>query len=604
LVLFRANLVSALPARRRIPPEAALEALKSHEEPAEVISLSAGQVGSLLSAIDLHRSMLQVGHDDARRVALEGLRPAYLLDFELITRYALRAHDRPDWVSELQYLLCREQTTLLIGPGTELEIDKFIYSIGFLKDADGNLIDRFPEGRRTRRVFGLEPEILAAGLDRLSRLLKLPNVRRYDDLLDEPDVDQDVLDTVKAALDIRRKDKEDANWADALNCAAVVYLRNHASEVDQEFHPYLLTATKPLLDEAAWSESPPVSRRPSDAVYTEVLLDTFTDPSKAAAHTVEMAFKASSLERELRMMPAYLSPAEFEQDPELERAVENDCVGNDLRRQLADLASFVRDPVITEAQRIYDNARLATVSAIQQLGAESRPTKSPRKLFDLIVEISAALSAERGKTGLGELWQTVLQFDEEPGIEAGGKSFRLKERGTADSSRDYFAADWYIATEANEREQNELVLRWPTSLDAEAVTETFSRAFLRHDNSKVDLVVGTDRRIEHFTAELPINLQEVLTAVRDDESGGFTSKGVSQLRWIRMGGDDFDLYADLSAADVSRQPVVGVFVHDANPAHLEDLYLRTSARYLLPAWLRKALEALKESSAQGVSSEG
>jgi hypothetical protein len=306
-----------------------MEALKSHTEPTEVISLSAGQVGSLLSAIDLHRSMLQVGHEDARRLTLEGLRPAYLLDFDLIARYAFRADGRPDWVSELQYLLCREQTTLLIGPGTELEIDKFIYTIGFLKDNEGNLVDRFPEGRSTRRVFGWESEILEAGLERLSRLLKLPNVLRYDDLLDKPDVDQEALETVKAALDIRRKDKEDANWSDALNCAAVVYLRNHATEIDQEFHPYLLTATRPLLDEAAWSESPPVSRRPSDAIYTEVLLDTFDDPSKAAAHTVEMAFKASSLERELRMMPAYLSPADFEQDPELERAVENDCVGGE-----------------------------------------------------------------------------------------------------------------------------------------------------------------------------------------------------------------------------------------------------------------------------------
>jgi hypothetical protein len=574
-----------------------MEALRSPEPPTEVISLSAGQVGSLLSAIDMHRSMLQVGHEDARRLALEGLRPAYLLDFELLSRYALRDHDRPDWVSELQYLLCREQTTLLIGPGTELEIDKFIYSIGFLKDADGNLVDRFPEGRRTRRVFGLEPEMLAAGLDRLSRLLKLPNVRRYDDLLEEPDVDQDVLDTVKAALDVRRKDKEDANWADALNCAAVVYLRNHATEIDQEFHPYLLTATRPLLDEAALADSPPVSRQPSDAIYTEVLLDSFADPSEAAAHTVEMAFKASSLERELRMMPAYLRPADFEEDPELERAVENDCVGDDLRRQLAELASFVRDPVITEAQRIYDNTRLATVSAVQQLGVPSRPSRSPQRLFDLIVEVSAALNAERGKAGLGELWQTVLQLDEEPGVETGGKSFRLKERGTAGSSRDYLAADWYVANGSNEREHDELVLRWPTSLAAEGVIEAFSQAFLNHDDQKVDLVVGMDRAIEHFTAELPINLQELVEAVRDDEGEDSNSRRTGQLRWIRMGGIDFDLYADLSAADVARAPVIGVFVHGVKAPHLEDLYFKTSARYLLPAWLRKALEALKERSA-------
>ena len=566
-------------------------------ESAEVVSLSAGQVASLLNALDLHRSMLQVGHEDARRLALEGLRPAYLLDFDLIARYAFRAHGRPDWVSELQYLLCREQTTLLIGPGTELEIDKFIYTIGFLKDGEGNLIDRFPGGRGTRRFFGWEPEVLASGLDRLLRLLTLPNVLRYGDLLEHPDVDQDSLETVKAALDVRRKGKEDANWSDALNCAAVVHLRNHATEVEHRFHPYLLTATQPLLDEAAWSASPPVSRRPSDAIYTEVLLDSFTDPAEAAAHTVEMAFKASSLERDLRMTPAYLSPEEFAEDPELERAVEDDRVGEDLRRQLVDLAAFVRDPVITEAQRIYDNTHLATVSAIQLLGHEPRPSKSPQKLFDLIVEISAALSARRGDLGLGELWQTVLRLEEGPGVEPGGRSFRLRERESAGTSRDYLAADWYVASEAGEREHDELVLRWPTSLNAEAAIEAFSRAFLRHDDRQVDLVVGTDRRIEHFRAELPITLGEVLEAVRGEEGEEAASGPAGQLRWIRMGGADFDLYADISAADVSRAPVVGVFVRGVNAAHLEHLYMRTSARYLLPAWLRKALGTLKTATA-------
>lgn len=574
-----------------------MEALRSRDEPTEVISLSAGQVDSMLRALDLHRNMLQVGHEDARRLSLSQLRPAYLLDFELIHRYVFRADGRPDWVSELQYLLCREQTTLLIGPGTQFEIEKFIHSIGFVINDEGHLEDRMPDGGRNRRIRDLEPEVLGAGLNRLSRLLKLPNLKRYGELMGEPEVDEEAFETAKAALDSRRKERADANWSDALNWAAVVHLRYYGRDLNLGFHPYLLTATRPLLDETAWSNkiSPPVSRRPSDAVYTEVLLDTFDDPAEAANHTVQMAFKASTLERELRMMPAYLIPDDFADDPEFERAVEQNRVGDDLRRQLGDLAAFVRDPVVTEAQRIYDNARLASANAVQQLGTVSRPSESPQRLFDLIVEVSAALNADRGKNGLGELWKLVLRLEVDEDADANQTSFKLLESGSHGRPRHYLAAEWYPSGAAADT-RDQIVFRWPTSLDAEAALAAFSRAFARNGENMVDLMVGTDHGVDDFGAELPISLGDVIEAVHG--AGEYDAEGryPGQLRWVRMSGSAFDLYVDVAATDVAREPLVGVFAEHVDPSGLEELYLLTSARYLLPAWLKQALMAIGEMS--------
>jgi hypothetical protein len=577
---------------------AVLEAVRFRSESsAEVDSLSAGQVERLLRALDQHRSMLQVGHEDARRFALDERRPAYLLDFELIHRYAFRLDGRPDWVSELQYLLCRDQTTLLIGPGTEIEIEKFIHSIGFVWGSDGQLEDRIPGGGRDRKMREAREDALTSGMQRLSRLLDLPNVVKYSELMEVEHVDQEAFEGAKAALDVRRKDRSEANWSDALNWAAVVHLRIHEPDLDVDFHPYLLTATRSLLDEVAWSRqiAAPVSRRPSDAVYTEVLLDSFPDPGEAAVHTVEMAWKASGLERDLRSMPAYLHPDDYRDDPEFQGALEEDRVSDGLGRQLQELADFVRDPVVTEAQRIYDNARLATVSADQQLGSIALARESPQKLFDLIVEVSAALRARGGERDLGDLWDTVLRLDTEADPGTGHVSFSLVDNSRS-RARLYLGAEFYSAEAQGGELEEQFVFRWPTNLDAEAVMDAFSRAFSRHEESEVHLVVGTDHAIKHFGAELPISLADVVDAVRRVEEQSDRETRLGQVRWVRMGGDDFDLYADVSNSDVAQEPVVGVFVKDVNATHISDLYQRTSARYLLPAWLRRALETIKTKS--------
>lgn len=417
---------------------------------AEVVSLSSEQVGRMLQTLDLHRKMLQVGHEDARRLAHKGLRPGYLLDFELIFRYMFRAEQRPDLVQELQYLFDRYDTKFLIGPGTQFEITQFMHSAGFLIHADGTVEDLIPSGGRDRSAYGLDEDTVKVGVFRLSHLLESPNISHYSELMPEPVVDQGTFETAKAALDTRRRGPiaVNANRSDALNLAAVVYLRLHADELGAGFHPYLLTATRPLLDEGSWSAdvAAPVSRRPSDAIYTEVLLEIFQDPAEAASHTVEVAYRAAVLDRDLRQTPAYLSPQDFEREPEWERVVDEGLVTDELRAQLEGLANFVTDPVVTETQRIYDNVRLAAASAVQQRGAVLQAiSESPRKLFDLIIEVSAALSADRSQTGLAGLWRTVLDLKTQK--HTNRITYELIDRGPHRRRPQYLVVEHYPAVE-------------------------------------------------------------------------------------------------------------------------------------------------------------
>jgi hypothetical protein len=572
----------------------------------EVDSLSAGQVTRLLDSLELHREMLQVGHVDAMRLTQEGLRPGYLLDFELIFRHMFRAEERPDWAQELQYLFSHEETTFLIGPGTKLEIDKFIKSVGFPLAADGTPEPRRPLLRRGRgREHGLDDATIKLGIYRLAELLTRPNVTLWEDI-EGPDIDTEAFNTAKAALDARRGGHVSANLADAMNWAAVIYLRRKGKDMGLDYSPYLLTATKPLLNEKAWSSDVvgPVSRRPSDAIYIEVLLETFGDPSEAVDYTIRVAFDAATLERDLRLTPAYLNPAEHQEDPEFARAIEEDLVTDTLREQLARLTAFITDPVIARTQRIYDNASLATASVTQQRG-EVLPvlTRSPRKLFDLIVEVNAALHAKGDRSALADLWDRALELKVEL-HESGRATYELLDRAADRRPLQYLVLERYPAEapdpdvdtdekweDADQLQAVQFVLRWPSGLDAEDVLELFARSFARHNEDTVELTVGTDAGAEQFGANLPITVDELMRTIAEEPLLN-KQDGVAQLRWLRMRCGDFDLYADVSPPSIASEPVIGVFVERLNLEHLQDLYERSCARYVFPAWLARALQAI------------
>jgi hypothetical protein len=568
---------------------------------AEVASLSARQVRRLLKTLELHRAMLQAGHEDASRYALHRRRPAYLLDFQLLFRYAFLPVERPEWANELEYLLGCQSTKFLIGPGTQFEMNQFMHTAGVMLGDDGSLEDPGPSAEPDYEIYGLDGETVRVGIFRLNELFALPNVLRYGEVVADPVFDEETLNHVKGTLGLHRPNpgKSRANHWDALNWVAVSHMRQR-TEAATGLYPYLLTATRPLLDASAALADfdAPVARKPTDAIYTEILFSTYPDPVGAANHTIQMAVKAATLEEGLRQSPAFLSPDEFRQEPEWEQAVQDRRITDELREQLKELARFVTDPVVTETQRIYDNARIASASAEQQRGTVlGILDESPRKLFDLIIEVDAVLNAGLEQSGLSELWTTMLEMDTEE--HESRTTYELFDRDSDPASTQYLAAERYLAVRrrsasrtpdaASGDDREQFVLRWPTAMDAETVVASFSRAFAKHDIETVDLVVGTTSSVEHFGATLPITLADVMEAVSEEEPDDGSAPAGQQLQWVRMGARIFDLYADVGPADLTRQPVVGVFVDSLNPEHLQDLYTRTSARYLLPAWFRQAM---------------
>lgn len=563
---------------------------------AEVVSLPAPQVQRLIYSLRLHREKLQVGHEDSTRLAFSSLRPGYLLDFDLIFAFVFQPEDRQDWTLEMTHLFRRSFTTFIIGPGTHYEIRQFLRSAGFVLGEAGPE-DLYASGSEDRHTYGLDQDTIAAGLERLSQLLKLFNVVHFSDLLPGWTPNEEVFETAKTSLDaLRRKATPHLNRADALNWAAVVDLRQ--SDIESTFYPYLLTGTRAILKAtASRSElADPISRSPAEAIYTEVLLDLFDDPVEAANHTIRMAVNAARLEKELRQTPAFRSPEQFQAEPAWELAVERHLVTENLREQLEQLAKFLSDPVVNETQRIYDNTRLRTANLEQQRGsAVGGLPESPRKLFDLIVEVSAALSA-RSDADLGELWELILdvvsyQQDEQT-------TYELLERSSLNRRMRYLVAERHEMDEASVDEppggsRHQFTLRWPSSLDADAVITSFSRAYSRHEVDTVDLTVGTDHAVEFFGARLPISLEDIMSVVCEECTRDSHGSAPAQLHWIRMSAGIFELYADISPPDLAREPLIGVFVDQLNPEHLEELYARTAARYLLPIWFRNALNAVK-----------
>jgi len=557
----------------------------------------------MLQTLELHRTMLQAGHEDASRFALQRCRPAYLLDFELIFRYSFQPLERPDWASELQYLFECRDTKFLIGPGTQLEIKRFMHAAEVMFGDDGATETPGPSAAPDYEIYGLDGETVRVGIFRLNDLMDLPNVLPYSDIVPNAEFDESALKEAEAALNSRRgqHSRVMSNHLDALNWVAITHMRERSEAAKAGIFPYLLTATKPLLEASSWTPNatPAISRQPIDAIYTEILFNAFPDPVSAANHTIYMAVQAASLEERLRQSPAYISPDDFAEELEWEQVMKERRVTDELRDQLNELAHFVSDSVVADTQRIYDNARLASVSAEQQRGMVLKALEeSPRRLFDLIVEVNAVLNVGLDQAGLSDLWTTVLDMathEHEHRV-----TYELFEKDANPESTQYLAAERYFASKKRrgrrsrrgspQARHEQFVLRWPTAMDAETVIASFSRAYARHDVETVDLVVGTTTTVEHFGATLPITLKDLLDAVSGDEQT--EQSGSHQLQWIRMGARVFDLYADIAPGDLTRQPVVGVFVDSLNADHLQDLYALTSARYLLPAWFHRALDTI------------
>jgi hypothetical protein len=545
-----------------------------------------------------HNSLLDTAYHDARRLALSGRRPAYLLDFDLLFRYMLQSLGHPEWEQELHYLLGQTETTFIVGPGTTTEIDRFLARRGLNLGSDGHV--RSEGGPDNDDGVPYRTQVAVV---RLAELLRLPNICSYVSIVPDGVVYEPAYEVAKAALDKRRRRaSHQANQADALNWAAVVHLRQAVDSLSAPIYPYLLTGTRSLLDERLWSDEigSPISRHPAEAIYTELLLDRYQGNYKEAmAHTVRMSVQSSALENDLKTSPAQLDPDGYALEPEWERVVAEGRVSARLREQLQDLAEFVSDPVVREAQRIYDNARMATVSTIEQYGEIIQTFReTPSRLFDLIVGINAALrESDDGSKALSSLWSTVLQVDERQETDC-LTTYTLTERN---GQYEYLTVERH-AMQAGE---NYFVFRWPSSLDATRVVDAFSRAFQRHDVAEVEAIVGASEGILTFDADIPCTFSELLDAVLLATDGAGLAQSASlekdeadalnvgsidarSFGWLRMDSEQFDLYADVVGRP-PLDPVIGVFAESVDVGHVLDLYEDTSAHYVFRTWLERAI---------------
>ena len=415
-----------------------------------VDSLSARDIDLLLRTVRAHQSHLDGAHHDARHILMDDRRPAYVIDFDLLYRFIFDTS--PDWTRALEYLFLSVETTYLIGPGTSIEIDR--------------LLRRAPTAKEETSWRRNE-----SALRRLDELLRRPNVVMGVDVASG--VDETAYQLVKESLDIsRRRTTEVPNQADALNWAYVVHLRRHLGNAGIDFFPYLMTGTRLLLDEQALdpNHSVPISRSVQSAIYSNVLLRIYSEPRPALRHTVEMAFHAAQIERDLRLSDAYVHPDRFQDDPDWELVVSEGRMGAPLKTQILGLAKYVIDPVLYEAQRIYDNVYVAATNQAQLGGAYPFVGETPRRLFDLIGAISATLSAsiadEHG--GLQALWGIVLalKFTRQPECTTVELLDRAGSVGPA-----YLAVE--VHPPAPGRERPLFILRWPSCRDAASLIGAF-----------------------------------------------------------------------------------------------------------------------------------
>ncbi len=567
-----------------------------------VQSLSAKQVLLLLRTLQRHRDLLQSSHEDARRRAQGGRRPAYVVDFDLIWKFIHPSEASGDMAVELAYLFSHLDTKFVIGPGTRLEIDRYLASIGFHQESDGEVRQVKPRWLRSLGDTGDRQVHLT--LQRLETLVESPNFVPYHEFVGTASVDETAYRLALATLtSSRAQASEAANSADALNWAAVVAARHDKDAASDRVYPYLLTGTRPLLDERLWTPdiNSPVSRDPSEALYTEVLFDIYDDPADAADRTVEMAMEAARLEFELRNMPAYRNPESFADEADWERVVNEHRVAPTLREQLESLTRFVGDPVVAETQRVYDNATLTAASSLQQHGELEvfGPGQTPQQLFDLIRGINAALNAARpGGQTLADLWGSFLAVEVKR--HGAASTYALVSKHAQGESREYVVIDVQHVCEGH-REDQLCVARWASSLDGDVIADVFSDVLKREGVDVADLLVGTPVGVREYEADVPFELSEILAARRKADTE--TGPSGESVMWIRANSPSLDLYADLTARP-PRTPVVGVFSASFSCDLVSELFAHTSTRYLFASWLREGLRSVSRLIEIGDSADG
>ena len=272
--------------------------------------------------------------------------------------------------------------------------------------------------------------------------------------------------------------------------------------------------------------------------------------------------------------------------------LEQGRIGAPLPEQLSVMRDFVNDEIIYEVQRVYDHADLMAENIAQQRdrSTTTHSHESPRRLFDLIASLNAAMTADApdDKRSLASLWRTVLRLDVDERDHY--TVYELRDKGGRAGKPPYFSIESHLGEDS----ERLFVMRWSGGLDAASVLAAIGASFKRHEETRLELVVGTSTEVLAFDVELPVELEEIVHAVGDADQVRGSHGNVSgeddrtRFRWVRFNGKAFDIYADV-AAELPHDPVVGVFAPALHAEHVTDLYQRSSARYLFGAWLNPAL---------------
>jgi hypothetical protein len=554
-------------------------------------TLTLRQVETLVRALRRHQVLLDGAHWDARRLLVSGRRPAYVLSAGTLFSYMFPSSEHPEWQLELSFLFERSATQFYIGPGALTELDGLLHAANSqLTSAQGTEVTG-PGVIPATYIHGLSEDRLRVGIARVARLVRSSNCRLYSQLVDPPSVDEKTYDVARAILDrTASRLTEGSKLSDALDWAAVVYLRRRLAEVLPDAYPYLLlTEVSPLHEALVGREEEPVARRADEAIYSEVLLDLCPDPAEAQRHTVEISFQAAIAERELRSAPAYGERVALVEEAAPDARGQSSLPDDGPPRLFAEVAEFVRDPVVRETQRIYDNLAALAAGDLPRDNSQVEALP-PGMVFDLVAALDAELRHGRSR-GLEGIWTSVLEVRS---YRRGSRTiYEVCDRGSDATAIPYLVIEAYSATAADQRDQ--FVARWPSSLDAATILAAFSSAFERHGVAAIGLAIGTYDKITQWQTETPVTLADVSAFLEKDRRGdprGDMSGG--DMRWISISAPPFTLYADITPLGLASNPVISVSSHALDASWIASLYRSTSGRYLVPTWLADVLDVIWE----------
>lgn len=394
-------------------------------------TLSTREVTLLLRTLRRHTRLLEASHHDARRLLATGKQPAYLVDYQLIWRFMYEAESHPERVLELEYLFSCQDVQFLIGLGTQMEILRDLARNTGLDPTSPELRDSksladYLKSYTSDRAINAEQALAdvltkspreVSALTRLQDLLARPNVLiALDSPAGADAYEQATYDLARAVLDAARPQLTDNNAADAVNLGQVVALRSSSLE----FYPFLLTEASFLLDDTRFAGDhyavdydlrTDICRTPVTAIYSRVAAHTHAFPREIMQNTSRLKYAAAKLRYDLEMSRGYQESVAERTGEEWQSLVKENRLAEIFMNHLAELSRFVEDPLVTETQRIYDNLAMTRKNWASQRG-DVRSIASPRRLFDLILNVTRTFEARReGTSAFDEAWKTAVRVE-------------------------------------------------------------------------------------------------------------------------------------------------------------------------------------------------